>query len=78
MKTSKKLQKKSLIKYCLFTGGKTIAWYDYDNGCPYFYQMGAWFRQHPTIEGKFTWCKKASDRPYADVEEKGKLSCFFI
>ena len=49
---------------------KSLAYYDYDAKCPYFYGPGlGWLRVDPKDpDNQSTWCKKATDDPYPNLE----------
>ena len=54
------------------TGGTTLAYYDFDAEAPYFYGPGyGWLRIKSINPDEFTFCKKASERPYKEVKPPG-------
>ena len=51
-------------------GDNSLAYYDYDAQCAYFYGLG-WLRPNPRLKQAFTWCKKADENPYPDLAPAG-------
>ena len=68
------------VKTTCVHGGQSLAYFDYDALCPYFYGEGhGWLRVNPNPKKKgiYAWCKRADENPFKhEKEEEGKVHLF--